>query len=136
MRDSWCRQQFSDKCMVANSPCFCSSMSSCGWRRKEEPSSLSEDRGGKRAELRMPPRYRSDPAVLEAEQNSGNPEQGPKVSEHFPHQHFPHKLPGSRGPFFTDFLFRSGRQEGISPFIEGPLTTLRTCSSSPPKPSK
>ncbi|CAK9086034.1 unnamed protein product [Durusdinium trenchii] len=29
-------QQFSDKCMVANSPCFCSSMSSCGWRRKED----------------------------------------------------------------------------------------------------
>lgn len=28
--------QFDDKCLVANSPCFCSSMQSCGWRRRED----------------------------------------------------------------------------------------------------
>jgi len=28
--------QFTDSCMVANSPCFCSSMQSCGWRLRED----------------------------------------------------------------------------------------------------
>lgn len=32
------RDQFADSCMVANSPCFCSSMQSCGWRLREADS--------------------------------------------------------------------------------------------------